>query len=324
MVTATISEQGVLNGIGKVMWQANLALLPGFAVLLYFYGMGYLQNFIIAVAAGIVFEALALFLRGSDWRRLSLDGSVVLTCGLIALAAPPALSVVALLTAVATAVLLAKHAFGGLGRNLFNPAMVGYAVALVSFPAAFAIWPVPADGVTTATALEALKSLDGLTFDELHRADYGFGHYGGYGAENAGFAFLVGGAYLLWKKLAAWRVSAAFLLTLALCAALGYDNGSSTTGGSVGQHILSGGTLLAAFFVLTDPVTHPSQTWAQWWFGALAALLTYAIRTIGAYPDGIAFAVLLANAASPLLNQLAFSMERSREHRRAQLIKRDS
>ena len=82
--------------------------------------------------------------------------------------------------------------------------------------------------------------------------------------------------------------------------------------------------MLAAFFVLTDPVTHPSQTWAQWWFGALAALLTYAIRTIGAYPDGIAFAVLLANAASPLLNQLAFSMERSREHRRAQLIKRDS
>ncbi len=316
MVIAKTTADRNPGGIGKVMWQVNLALLPGFAVLLYFYGAGYLQNLLVAVVAGVGFEALALYLRGRDWRTSSLDGSVVLTCALIALAAPPAISSVALLTAVATAVLLAKHAFGGLGRNLFNPAMVGYAVALVSFPAAFAIWPVPTDGVTTATALETLKSLDNLTYEELHQADYGFGRYGGYGLEQAGIAFALGGGYLLWKKLAAWRISVAFLVTLSFCAVAGYDNGSSTTGGSLGQHLLSGGTLIAAFFVLTDPVTHPSRHSAQWWFGALVAILTYAIRTIGAYPDGIAFAVLLANATSPVLNQLAQNHEEMRERRR--------
>ena len=314
VIANPIADRGQ-GGIGKVMWQVNLALLPGFAVLLYFYGAGYLQNLLVAVIAGIGIEALGLFLRGRDWQRTSLDGSVVLTCALIALAAPPAISSIALLTAVATAVLLAKHAFGGLGRNLFNPAMVGYAVAVVSFPSAFAIWPIPTDGVTTATALETLKSLDGLTYDELHQANYGFGRYGGYGLEQAGIAFALGGAYLVWKKLAAWRVSTAFLLTLGFCAVAGYDNGSSTTGGSPQQHLLSGGTLLAAFFVLTDPVTHPSRTSAQWWFGALAAVLTYAIRTVGAYPDGIAFAVLLANATSPVLDQLAASREGTRQRR---------
>jgi len=301
------------------MWQANLALLPGFTVLLYFYGSPYLQNYLIACVAGITLEAITLLLRNREWRAPVLDGSVFLTCGLIALAAPPGISIIALLTAVATAVLLAKHAFGGIGRNLFNPAMVGYAVALVSFPAAFAIWPVPADGVTTATALEALKSLDGLTYDELRQARFGFGSYGGYGAEQAGLAFAAGGLYLVWKNLAAWRVSCAFVLTLGTCAVLGYDNGSSRSFGSPGQHLLSGGTLLAAFFVLTDPVTHPSQHWGQWMFGALVAVLTYAIRIFGAYPDGIAFAVLLANAASPVLNQLTMSWEQtwaSRQERR--------
>jgi len=316
MVITGASGKGDSIGVGHLMWQVNLALLPGFAVLLYFYGAGYLQNLLIAVIAGVGFEALALVLRGRAWQQTSFDGSVVLTCALIALAAPPALSIVALLSAVAAAVLLAKHAFGGIGRNLFNPAMVGYAVALVSFPAAFALWPVPADGVTSATALEALKSLEGLTYEELHKADYGFGQYGGYGLEQAGLAFALGGAYLIWKRLAAWRVSLGFLLTLGACAIAGYDNGSSTTGGSPGQHLLSGGTLIAAFFVLTDPVTHPSRYAAQWWFGALAALLTYAIRTVGAYPDGIAFAVLLANATSPVLNRIAASREEIREQRR--------
>jgi len=317
MVTPSTPTVASTPRISTVMWQVNLALLPGFCVLLYFYGTGYLQNLLVAVAVGVLLEALALLLRGRAIRGASLDGSVVLTCALIALAAPPAVSSIALMGAVAAAVLLAKHAFGGLGRNLFNPAMVGYAIALISFPAAFAIWPIPTDGVTAATALDALKTLDGLTYAELHQLQNGFGSYGGYGAEWAGIAFALGGLVLLWKRLAAWRVSSAFLLTLGFCGIFGYDNGSSTTAGSPTQHLLSGGTMLAAFFVLTDPVTHPSRAWAQWGFGALAAVLTYAIRVVGAYPDGIAFAVLLANAASPSLNQLASAMEQRRLAHRA-------
>ena len=300
------------------MWQTNMVLLPGTAVLTYFYGLGFLQNLLIAIPTGFALEIFALRLRGRAWKAPALDGSITLTCALIALAAPPALSPVALIFAVGCAVLLAKHAFGGVGRNLFNPAMVGYALALISFPAAFAVWPIPTDGVTAATALDAIKTLDGQTMAEATLADYGFGRYGGYAAEQAGLVFALGGAYLVWKKLAAWRVIAAFLFTLGACAAFGYDNGSSTTGGSPAQHLLSGGTLLAAFFVLTDPVTHPSRYLAQWWFGALAAVLTYAIRTVGAYPDGIAFAVLLANAANPMLNQWAASREQIRAQKQAQ------
>ena len=294
-----------LTNVRDIMWHTNAALVPGLVVAVYYFGLGYLQNLTIAITAGVLFEALALHLRGRDWRPQTTDGSVVLTCVLIALAAPPALSPYALIIACAFAVLLAKHSYGGIGRNLFNPAMVGYAAALICFPAAFAAWPIPNDGVTAATALEAIKTLDGTTMSDRLLAQNGFGTWGGFAAEWMGLAFAAGGGYLMWRKIVAWRVSLGFLLVLTLCAALGYDNGSSTTGGSPAQHLLSGGTLLAAFFVLTDPVTHPSRARAQWVFGALVAALTYAIRLVGAYPDGIAFAVLLANGATPLLNQWA-------------------
>jgi len=298
--------------VQKIMWQVNLALLPGVIVALYYYGFGYAQNLLLAIPAGLAFEAFALRLRHRDWRQQPLDGSVVLTCALIALAAPPAVAPFALLAATAVAVLLAKHAFGGVGRNLFNPAMAGYAAALVSFPAAFANWPVPTDGVTAATVLDSVKTLDGLTMADRAQDVYGFGQLGGYGAEHMGAAFALGGLWLLWKQLAAWRVCAGFLLAILCCSVAGYDNGSSTTGGSPGLHLFGGGTLLAAFFVVTDPVTHPARHQAQWLFGVLAALLTYLIRIAGAYPDGIAFAILLANAAAPLLNQWAarFSLRR--------------
>lgn len=295
----------VLTSVRDIMWHTNAALLPGLLIAVYYFGFGYLQNLAIAIAAGVLFEALALRLRGREWRPQTTDGSVVLTCALIALAAPPALAPYALIIACAFAVLLAKHSYGGIGRNLFNPAMVGYAAALICFPAAFANWPVPNDGITAATALEAIKTLDGATMIDRQQPENGFGSYGGFAAEWMGLAFAAGGGYLVWRKIVAWRVSLGFLIMLLLCAALGYDNGSSTTGGSPAQHLLSGGTLLAAFFVLTDPVTHPSRAHAQWLFGALVAVLTYAIRIVGAYPDGIAFAVLLANGTTPLLNQWA-------------------
>lgn len=307
MVSTQNSKQAknteALTSVRDIMWHTNLALIPGIVVAVYYYGFGYLQNLALAIVIGLILEALALRLRGREWQAQTADGSVVLTCALIALAAPPALTPYAMFIACAFAVLLAKHSYGGIGRNLFNPAMVGYAAALICFPAAFATWPLPTDGVTTATALDAIKTLNGTTMIDRQLPENGFGTWGGFAAEWLGLAFAAGGGYLIWKKIIAWRVSMGFLLVLLLCAALGYDNGSSTTGGSPAQHLLSGGTLLAAFFVLTDPVTHPSRARAQWLFGALVAVLTYAIRVVGAYPDGIAFAVLLANGATPLLNQ---------------------
>ena len=297
VVTAPLTLPGI-------MWRTNAALLPGLLVACIYFGVGYLSNLVIACGVGLALEASWLRLRNQDVARALGDGTAVLSCALIALACPPATSPLVLGVAVTVAIILAKHLYGGLGRNLFNPAMTGYAFALVSFPAAFTNWPVPIDGITQATALDSLKTLSGETLANRWTLENGFGAWGGYGTEWMALAFSIGGAYLWWREIIAWRVSVGFVAVLALCAGLGYDNGSSVSGGSANLHLLSGGTLLAAWFVLTDPVTHPANPRAQWAFGALCAICVYLIRRYGAYPDGIAFAVLLANSANPLLDRL--------------------
>ena len=287
-----------------MMWRTNAALLPGLLTASLFFGFGYLTNLIIACAFGLAFEAVALALRKQAIVPALRDGTALLTCALIALACPPGVSPLVLGIACAVAILVAKHLYGGLGANLFNPAMAGYAFALVSFPTAFTEWPIPVDGTTAATALDSLKTLSGDTLANRWTLANGFGSYGGYGTEWIGFAFTCGGAYLWWRGIIAWRVSLAFIAALSLCAGLGYDNGSSISGGSANLHLLAGGTGLAAWFVLTDPVTHPANPRAQWVFGILCGVVVYLIRLYGAYPDGIAFAVLLANGANPLLDRI--------------------
>jgi electron transport complex protein RnfD len=297
MVTTAHSLQGI-------MWRTNAALVPGIVCTLAFYSSGYLWNIGLALALGVSLEAAALRLRGIAVVAALSDGTATLTCLLIALACPPGASPYVILIACTVALPIAKHLYGGLGHNLFNPAMAGYASALVCFPAEFTQWPIPTDGTTAATALDSLKTLQGQTMFDRVQPINGFGTYGGYAVEWLAVAFAVGGAYLMWQRIIAWRVVGGFLIMLIVCAALGYDNGSSASGGSPAMHLLSGGTLLAAFFVLTDPVTHPGRPRGQWLFGIMVAIIVYAVRRFGAYPDGIAFAVLLANAVTPLLDRL--------------------
>ncbi len=281
-----------------LLWWVNLALLPGIAVMVFTLGTAYLWQLAIAGALAVSIESACLLARGQSV-RLALDGSAVVTALLIGISLPPGVSLWVLSLAVLGGVGLAKQLFGGLGHNLFNPAMVGYALVLVSFPAELAVWP--ADAITGATPLDIISHRQSQTFTEAVSSEQ-FGNWGGLPWQWINLAFLAGGCVLLVLRLARWRVVAGVLLALGAAAALTYDAGSSLSNGSPLYHWFTGATMLTAFFVATDPVTHPQSTRGQWLFGALVGLLIFVIRAYGSYPDGAAFAVLLANAAAPSLD----------------------
>lgn len=287
----------------RIMSLVLAALVPGIAMLCYFFGLDYLPRLLFAAAVGLSVESAALALQRRPLRPALADGSTLVTCTLITVALPPTTSLGVLAVAVIAGVALGKHVYGGLGNNPFNPAVVGYAVVLVSFPAALAAWPQPTDGLTAATALTTLRHREGQTIVELWAADPSFGAVGGYGWEWINAAFLLGGVVLMALRIAAWRVPVALLGALTLLATVFYDAGSSRSLGSPAFHLFSGGTCLAACFFATDPVTHPATARGQWLFGALIGAVAFLVRGFGNYPDGLAFGILLANAATPYLDR---------------------
>jgi len=289
----------------RIMCEVILALIPGFAVFAVLYGPRVPIHVALACLAAITTELICLRLRGETWRsavQVLRDGSAVVTALLIVAAVPPAAAFGISILAAVIAIGLAKHAFGGLGRNLFNSAMTGYAMVLVSFPAAFSLWPANPDGLTGATMLDVLKHDAGRTLSEFtgHPA---FGDYGAAGFELMALAWLAGGLYLLWRGLIAWRIPVGLLITVAVIAVLLWDGGGSESLGTPLQQWFAGGLILAAFFIATDPVTHPRSKQAQWCFGFIVGVVVMMVRAGGSFPDGIAFGVLLANAFTPWLDR---------------------
>ncbi len=295
-----------------IMWRVVGALLPGIGVSVYCYGLAYLGQLILLISMGLVLEYLCLYARGIPAKVPQLsDGSTVLTCLLIGLALPPEVPLTILCIAVLGAVGLAKHLFGGLGHNLFNPAMVGYCLILIAFPAALTDYSLTKGYHATAglsafsgaTPLDLVSHRGGATFLEVSAGPQ-FGSLGGLPWQWLNLAYLSGGLLLLALKLIRWRICVGVLFGLAIPAAATYDGGSSLSHGSLTYHWFTGATMLGAFFIATDPVTHPSTRKGQWGFGLLVGLLTFVIRAYGTYPDGMAFAILLANCATPWLNQV--------------------
>lgn len=286
-----------------------LALLPGTLGLVLIFGAAVLTNLLLASLGALLAEYVCLLLRG---RRLAalLDFSALVTGFLIALALPPGTHPGIVLLASVLAIMLGKQVFGGLGQNPFNPAMVGYAAVLVSFPAALAIWPAPepywqilpgrgADGMTGATPLDAFRFRGDLSSEAFHA---------GYPLPDPwiliNLLFLFGGLCLLAGRIIRWQASAGMLLALFVLALAFNDGGSAGSLGSPAFHCLHGATMLGAFFIVTDPVSAPRQPEALWLFGMGAGALIFAIRTLGGYPDGVAFAVLVMNGLAPLLDRL--------------------
>ena len=283
----------------SIMRFVLLALVPGVLCMVPWLGAQLLVQLALAAVLGLAVEAACLRLRKAPVGHNLLDGSALVTSLLIALCLPPDLPWHLLLIALAGGLGLAKHAYGGLGNNLLNPAMAGYALVLVAFPGDLAVWVV--DGVTSATPLEVFRFSDGATVAEIWPE--AFGMLGGRGWEWGNLGFALGGMLLLAMRIIRWHAPVAFLASLSLCASLGYDGGSSASLGSPLMHLFTGGTMLCAFFVVTDPVTAPASTRGQIVFGALVGLLVFLIRSFGAYADGIAFAVLLGNICAPLIDE---------------------
>jgi electron transport complex protein RnfD len=307
-----------VNTTSTIMREFALALVPGVAALTWYFGPGILVNVVIAAAAAVATEILVLQARGSALTRAQ-DGSALVTGILLGLCLPPLLPVWMVVFACAFAMLFGKHLYGGLGHNPFNPAMVGYAMLIVAFPLAMSAWPSPgfhqigvmdtltyklgapiADGFSMATPLDAFRFRGAATVEEFHAA-----------TSQATFeswrwinvAFLAGGLYLVYRRISDWILPISMLATLVILASLFYDSGSSHSLGSPLLHLTSGATMVAAFFIITDPVTSPDGRHGKIAFGVGIGALTFLIRSIGAYPDGIAFAVLLMNASVPLLEQ---------------------
>lgn len=291
-----------------IMLWVLAALFPGLVAMAFVWGPGVLWNAVWLCLLCLASEALALYLRGVQQRAALLfelkDASVLVTALLIAICLPPFTHVGILSLAALAAVGLAKHAYGGLGRNVFNPAMVGYAVVLVSFPQALANWPgtggVELDGFSGATLLTDFRYRSGITVTEFEVSQATAMAQ----QRLIAFCFLAGGLLLAYKKLIAWRVTAGMFAGLALAALFGYDQGSSLSLGGAWFHCTMGGFMAAAFFIVTDPVTHPRQHRHQIIFGLTVGVFVYLIRAYGTFPDGIAFAVLFANCLTPFLNRL--------------------
>jgi electron transport complex protein RnfD len=311
------------------MRQVLYALIPGTAAYVFFFGWGIVVNMVVAAAVALAAEALMLRLRHRPLRPFIGDYSAVVTAVLLALALPPFAPW--WLTAVGTlfAIVVAKHLYGGLGYNPFNPAMVGYVVLLVAFPREMTVWPLAAtvsgeypgpleslaivfqggaavpgwDTMTGATPLDQMKTQLGLNYSVTEiRTSPIFGDFGGAGWEWLGNGFLLGGLWLLYRRVSSWPIPVAMLGSLFLVSLVftAVDPGSHP---SPLFHLFSGGAILGAFFIATDPVSASTTARGRLIYGAGIGILTYVIRTWGGYPDGVAFAVLLMNMAVPLIDQ---------------------
>ena len=283
------------------MLEVALAILPAAAACVVYFGPLVLITIVTAVTVSLAVEAV-LF----QSIKILQDCSALVTGLLIALALPPTTPVYLTALAAVCAIGLGKKSYGGLGKNIFNPAMVGYAVVLVSFPFDVGTW----DATTGATALDKISHRLGATIEEIG-SDPAFGNFAAAGFEWINVCAGIGGIFLVLRKIIGWRLPLATLLGLSIPAVLAYDGGSSASLGSPLIHCFSGGTMLAAFFIVTDPVTSPSSARGQWLFGLIVGALIFVIRAWGSYPDGIAFAVLLGNMLVPILDRSHISIAAS-------------
>ena len=297
----------VARSVPATMGLVLLALLPGIAAMTVFFGPGVLWQIALAVAFALAIEALMLRMRGVALKPALTDLSAPLAAVLFALALPPTAPWWMNLVGVVAAIAVAKHLFGGLGHNPFNPAMVGVAVVVLAFPAEYARWIAPGDWDTLAqaTPLDLVRQQvqQGYALSEI-RANPVFGDFGGQGWEWVANFYALGGLFLLWKRVIPWQTPVAVLGTTVLIT-LPFWLHDADTHPSPLNHMFSGALVLAAFFIATDPVSGCTTPRGRLIFGAGVAVLTLAIRRWGGFPDGVAFAVLLMNCAAPLIDRLA-------------------
>jgi electron transport complex protein RnfD len=317
------------GSVSQIMLQVLLALIPGIAFYVWYFGPAILVSITLASIAALATEAAMLKLRNRPIKPFLSDNSALLTAWLLALSIPPLAPWWMVVVGTAFAIAVSKHLYGGLGNNPFNPAMIGYAVLIISFPVHMTHWLTPhpvghlelsfieqlnymfnsvlpagltLDAVTMATPLDTLKTQLhlGLSVHDIRDMPI-YGRLAGKGSEMVAIGFAIGGIYLLFKRIISWHLPVAYLATLFATAGLFHliDPVHYVT---PLFHWFSGAAMIGAFFILTDPVTSPTTAKGKLIFAVGAGILTYLIRAFGGFPDGIAFATLLMNICVPLID----------------------
>ncbi len=304
------------DSVERNMYGVIIALVPALLVSLFYFGIGSAIVCLSSVAACVFFEwAINKFILRSE-RNTILDGSAALTGLLLGMNLPSNLPVWIIIIGALFAIGVGKMTFGGLGQNIFNPALVGRCALLVAFPAQMTSWPVPGqltdytDAVTGATPLavmkEAIKTGNADVLNQLPDAfslllgDYSIGGGAGTIGEICGLALLAGLAFMLWRKIITWHIPVSIIVTVFVFSAIMHL--ANPIYADPTTVILSGGLLLGAIFMATDYVTSPMTGKGQLIYGVCIGLLTIIIRNWGAYPEGMSFAILIMNAFTPLIN----------------------
>lgn len=329
MLFSSSSSPHVLtdNNVARMMRQVLYALVPGIVACVVFFGWGVLVNIVVASATAMAAEAAVLAARRRPIAFHIKDGSALVTAVLLGVSLPQLAPWWLTFVATAFAIVIAKQLYGGLGYNPFNPAMIGYVVALISYPKQMTQWLFPRSGdhlslmqtlsvqlaghtpagvnidaLTSATPLDTLRTQLGLnhTITEIWKSPV-FGSIGGVGWEWVAGGFLLGGLWLLYKGVIRWHIPVSMLGALFIIAAI-FNMIDGDTYASPLFELFSGGAMLGAFFIATDPITASTTNRGRLIYGAGIGVLIYIIRTFGGYPDGVAFAVLLMNTAVPTID----------------------
>lgn len=259
----------------------------------YFYGWGVFFQIDLAIGSALIFEAIVLKVRKKDHiLKTILDGSAIVTALLLSLAIPSIASWWVIVVGMFFAIVFAKHLYGGLGHNPFNPAMLAYVFLLISFPLEMTQWQREFsmsfyDAFETIYLNTAIDSITSVTQLEKVTTQYSASFF-------INLAFLIGGLYLLFRKVIYWQIPTAMLLSMVVFCFI-FDL-------EISFHLLTGATMLGAFFIATDPVTAATTVKGRLVFGFLIGFITIIIRKFGNYPDGFAFAILLANICVPLID----------------------
>ncbi|GEM77279.1 electron transport complex subunit RsxD [Vibrio sagamiensis] len=323
------------NTADLMKWVA-LCAIPGLIAQSYFFGWGTLIQLVFAIIVAVSLEFTVMLIRKRSPMRALRDNSAIVTAWLLAISIPPWSPWWLIVIGLFFAIIVAKHLYGGIGQNLFNPAMVAYVVLLISFPVQMTSWSAPVslitqhtgfidtfsliftgynfdglslqqvrsgvDGFTMATPLDTFKTglMSGSTPSEVLTQPI-FDGLAGVGWQWVNIAYFIGGVIMLKKRIIQWYIPVAFLASLVLFSTIF----SLITPGETASpllHLLSGATMLGAFFIATDPVSASTTVKGRLIFGALIGGLVFIIRSWGGFPDGVAFAVLIANMCVPLID----------------------
>ena len=299
------------DSVKKNMYGVCIALVPALLCSFYFFGLGAIAVTAVSVASCVFFEWAINKYMLKNPRPTVTDGSAILTGILLAFNLPSNIPLWIVVIGALFAIGVVKMTFGGLGCNLFNPALAGRAFLLISFPVHMTTWPLPGQGfmnldaTTGATPLATMKL---IAKGEASVSDLGnsltdmlIGNTGGCLGEVCAIAILIGLVYMLVKRIITWHIPVSILVTVAIFSGLLYL-ANPTTYVAPQYELLSGGLLLGAVFMATDYVTSPMTPKGQLIYGVAIGFLTMVIRTWGAYPEGMSFAILIMNAFTPLIN----------------------